>query len=164
MVQRYVVIRPVCHFADDCRHHSLVVFRMVVFRPFTSEVILAKVKSSDQESIRCQWPSFCIIPIDSHPDVVSLGFFDDIYIPAMYLPQPTALSASCPSPASVTYAHYTVTQQSARTSGSPTPNLRPHMNYSTPPLQNECTSTKTRSSACASKQTSSTTMNRGHGR
>lgn len=29
-----------------------VVFRMVVFRPFASEVIVAKVKSSDQESIR----------------------------------------------------------------------------------------------------------------
>ncbi|KAJ8094275.1 DNA-directed RNA polymerase III complex subunit Rpc25 [Marasmius tenuissimus] len=50
-----------------------VVFRMVVFRPFNSEVIVGKVKSSDQESIR-----------------VSLGFFDDIYIPAIYLPQPCA--------------------------------------------------------------------------
>ena len=30
----------------------LVVFRMVVFRPFTSEVIIAKVKSSDEDGIR----------------------------------------------------------------------------------------------------------------
>lgn len=30
-----------------------VVFRMVVFRPFASEVILAKVKSSDEDGIRC---------------------------------------------------------------------------------------------------------------
>ena len=30
----------------------LVVFRLVVFRPFPSEVILAKVKSSDEEGIR----------------------------------------------------------------------------------------------------------------
>lgn len=30
----------------------LVVFRMVVFRPFASEVILAKVKSSDEDGIR----------------------------------------------------------------------------------------------------------------
>ncbi len=30
-----------------------VVFREVVFRPFTSEVILAKVKSSDEDGIRC---------------------------------------------------------------------------------------------------------------
>ncbi|KJA22816.1 hypothetical protein HYPSUDRAFT_66786 [Hypholoma sublateritium FD-334 SS-4] len=50
-----------------------VVFRLVVFRPFTSEVILAKVKSSDEDSIR-----------------LTLGFFDDIYIPTAYLPQPTA--------------------------------------------------------------------------
>ncbi|EIN06234.1 hypothetical protein PUNSTDRAFT_106452 [Punctularia strigosozonata HHB-11173 SS5] len=50
-----------------------VVFRLVVFRPFASEVILAKVKSSDEDGIR-----------------VSVGFFDDIYIPVMYLPQPSA--------------------------------------------------------------------------
>jgi DNA-directed RNA polymerase subunit E'/Rpb7 len=31
----------------------VVVFRMVVFRPFASEVILAKVKSSDEDGIRC---------------------------------------------------------------------------------------------------------------
>ncbi|KAG6844155.1 hypothetical protein H0H87_009398 [Tephrocybe sp. NHM501043] len=50
-----------------------VVFRMVVFRPFTSEVIIAKVKSSDQDGVK-----------------LTVGFFDDIYIPASYLPQPTA--------------------------------------------------------------------------
>lgn len=31
-----------------------VTFRLVVFRPFTSEVILAKVKSSDEDGIRCE--------------------------------------------------------------------------------------------------------------
>ena len=30
----------------------LVVFRLVVFRPFTSEVIIAKVKSSDEDGVR----------------------------------------------------------------------------------------------------------------
>ena len=30
-----------------------VVLRLVVFRPFASEVILARVKSSDEEGIRC---------------------------------------------------------------------------------------------------------------
>ncbi|KIM90162.1 hypothetical protein PILCRDRAFT_811890 [Piloderma croceum F 1598] len=50
-----------------------VVFRMVVFRPFASEVILAKVKSSDEDGIR-----------------LSVGFFDDMYIPIPYLPQPSA--------------------------------------------------------------------------
>ncbi|KAG5650037.1 hypothetical protein H0H81_000987 [Sphagnurus paluster] len=47
---------------------------MVVFRPFTSEVVVAKVKSSDQDRIR-----------------LTVGFFDDIYIPVAYLPQPSAL-------------------------------------------------------------------------
>ncbi|KAF8194670.1 RNA polymerase III subunit Rpc25-domain-containing protein [Pholiota molesta] len=50
-----------------------VVFRLVVFRPFTSEVIVAKVKSSDEDGIR-----------------LTVGFFDDIYIPVAYLPQPSA--------------------------------------------------------------------------
>ncbi|KAF9554439.1 hypothetical protein CPC08DRAFT_174932 [Agrocybe pediades] len=50
-----------------------VVFRLVVFRPFTSEVIIAKVKSSDEEGIR-----------------LHTGFFDDIFIPVAYLPQPSA--------------------------------------------------------------------------
>ena len=31
------------------------VFRMVVFRPFTSEVVIAKVKSSDEDGIRCMF-------------------------------------------------------------------------------------------------------------
>ena len=30
----------------------VVVFRLVVFRPFTSEVVLGKVKSSDEDGIR----------------------------------------------------------------------------------------------------------------
>ncbi|KAK0192387.1 RNA polymerase Rpb7 [Armillaria mellea] len=51
-----------------------VVFRLVVFRPFTSQVLLAKVKSSDADSIR-----------------LTMGFFDDIYIPSIYLPQPLSV-------------------------------------------------------------------------
>ncbi|PPQ80713.1 hypothetical protein CVT25_001833 [Psilocybe cyanescens] len=54
-----------------------VVFRLVVFRPFTSEVVIGKVKSSDEEGIR-----------------VTLGFFDDMYIPVSYLPQPTAFDSN----------------------------------------------------------------------
>ncbi|KAF5340999.1 hypothetical protein D9611_006094 [Ephemerocybe angulata] len=50
-----------------------VTFRMVVFRPFESEVVVSKVKSSDEDGIR-----------------LTMGFFDDMYIPAMYLPQPSA--------------------------------------------------------------------------
>ncbi|KAJ7634181.1 RNA polymerase Rpb7 [Mycena polygramma] len=54
-----------------------VIFRMVIFRPFTSEILLAKVMSSDHNGIR-----------------LSLGFFDDIYVPVAYLPQPNALYVS----------------------------------------------------------------------
>jgi len=59
-------------YGDGCLWYK-VVFREVVFRPFTSEVILAKVKSSDEDGIR-----------------LTVGFFDDIYVPLMYLPTPSA--------------------------------------------------------------------------
>lgn len=32
---------------------STVIFRLTVFRPFPSEVILARVKSSDEDGIQC---------------------------------------------------------------------------------------------------------------
>ncbi|ETW78735.1 hypothetical protein HETIRDRAFT_324290 [Heterobasidion irregulare TC 32-1] len=50
-----------------------VIFRLTVFRPFPSEVILARVKSSDEDGIQ-----------------LSVGFFEDMWIPITYLPQPTA--------------------------------------------------------------------------
>ncbi|TFK48464.1 hypothetical protein OE88DRAFT_1684513 [Heliocybe sulcata] len=59
-------------YGDGCLWYK-VTFRMVVFRPFASEVILARVKSSDEEGIR-----------------LTLGFFDDVYVPLAYLPQPAA--------------------------------------------------------------------------
>ncbi|KIK04316.1 hypothetical protein K443DRAFT_51245, partial [Laccaria amethystina LaAM-08-1] len=59
-------------YGDGCLWYK-VVFRMVVFRPFTSEVVVAKVKSSDEDGIR-----------------LTIGFFDDMHIPAAYLPQPSA--------------------------------------------------------------------------
>jgi len=57
-----------------------VIFRMVIFRPFTSEVILAKVMSSDRYGIR-----------------LTLGFFDDIYVPIAYLPHPNAFDPNEPA-------------------------------------------------------------------
>ena len=40
--------------APSCTSNAAaVVFRLAVFRPFPSEVILAKVKSSDEEGVRC---------------------------------------------------------------------------------------------------------------
>lgn len=80
-----------------------VVFRMVVFRPFSSEVILAKVKSSDEDGIRrasslSQLISLTYFEINTLNVIistilptVSVGFFDDMYIPTTYLPQPSAL-------------------------------------------------------------------------
>ncbi|KAF7370944.1 hypothetical protein MSAN_00728400 [Mycena sanguinolenta] len=57
-----------------------VIFRMVIFRPFASEVILAKVMSSDRHGIR-----------------LTLGFFDDIYVPVAYLPEPNAFDPNEPA-------------------------------------------------------------------
>ncbi|KAA3481266.1 DNA-directed RNA polymerase III subunit RPC8 [Gossypium australe] len=46
-------------------------FRLIVFRPFIGEIIVAKLKESDANGLR-----------------LSLGFFDDIYIPVHLLPTP----------------------------------------------------------------------------
>ncbi|EPQ56176.1 hypothetical protein GLOTRDRAFT_59284 [Gloeophyllum trabeum ATCC 11539] len=59
-------------YGDGCLWYK-VTFRMVVFRPFAGEVLLARVKSSDEDGIR-----------------LTLGFFDDMYVPPAYLPQPSA--------------------------------------------------------------------------
>ncbi|CAE6521565.1 unnamed protein product [Rhizoctonia solani] len=59
-------------YGDGCYWYK-VTFRMVVFRPARSEVIVGKVKSSTEDGVR-----------------VTLGFFDDIYIPRDYLPVPSA--------------------------------------------------------------------------
>jgi len=64
---------------------------MVVFRPFISEVIVAKVKSSDEDGIRCSYMTIQGPTPFTYTLLVTMGFFDDIYIPAVYLPQPAAL-------------------------------------------------------------------------
>ncbi|KAH0916749.1 hypothetical protein HID58_031195 [Brassica napus] len=48
-----------------------VVFRIVVFRPFVGEVIAAKFKESDSNGLR-----------------LTLGFFEDVYVPAPLIPTP----------------------------------------------------------------------------
>ncbi|XP_024018822.1 DNA-directed RNA polymerase III subunit rpc8 isoform X3 [Morus notabilis] len=48
------------------------VFTMIMFRPFVGEIISAKVKESDANGLR-----------------LTLGFFEDIYIPANFLPDPS---------------------------------------------------------------------------
>lgn len=59
-------------WGDGCLYYT-VLFRLVVFRPFINEVLVGRITSSTNESIR-----------------VSMGFFDDIYIPPHLLPTPSA--------------------------------------------------------------------------
>ena len=71
-----------------------VIFRLVVFRPFASEVILAKVKSSDEDGVRRTSSHMLLAHSCYFYDLdcsVSVGFFDDIYVPLVYLPEPSAL-------------------------------------------------------------------------
>ncbi|KAF8329381.1 RNA polymerase III subunit Rpc25-domain-containing protein [Cantharellus anzutake] len=65
----------VVHYGDGCFWYK-VTFRLVVFRPFSGEILIAKVKSSSSEGIR-----------------LTLGFFDDMIIPPSYLPSPSAFDA-----------------------------------------------------------------------
>ncbi|KAG8898948.1 DNA-directed RNA polymerase III subunit rpc25 [Tulasnella sp. 403] len=59
-------------YGDGCFWYK-VVFRLVVFRPFVSEVIIATVMECTEDYIR-----------------VSTGFFDDIIVPESQLPYPHA--------------------------------------------------------------------------
>ena len=65
----------------------------MVFRPFAGEVILAKVKSSDEEGIRRKHSTYVAnAKVErAHRLIVSVGFFDDMHIPLNYLPTPSAL-------------------------------------------------------------------------
>jgi len=61
----------VCVAGDGGSHHECK-FRLVVFRPFVEEVCLGKIKKSSAEGVQ-----------------VSLGFFDDIFIPAYWMLRPS---------------------------------------------------------------------------
>lgn len=56
-------------------HHTAVEFRLVVFRPYLGEVMTGTVVSCDRSGVR-----------------VSLGFFDEIHVPARLLQQPSSWS------------------------------------------------------------------------
>ena len=58
-----IKVRSCLFHCDICANERIVVFRVVVFRPFTSEVVIAKVKSSDEDGIRRTSP-FLFLPID----------------------------------------------------------------------------------------------------
>ena len=98
-----------CVLFDICANDQVAVFRMVVFRLFTSEVVIAKVKSSDDNGIRCTSPSFLsnqLLATLSY--TVTIGFFNDMHIPAAYLPQPSTLYVVCPPPLSLPHTHPTL--------------------------------------------------------
>lgn len=59
-------------FPGDGASTYKVEFRMVVFRPFVGEIIVGKLKESNKDGLR-----------------LSLGFFDDIHIPAHRLQKPS---------------------------------------------------------------------------
>lgn len=61
----------VCVAGDGGSHHECV-FQLVVFRPFVEEVCVGKIEKSSKEGIQ-----------------VSLGFFDDIFIPAYWMLNPS---------------------------------------------------------------------------
>ncbi|BET03174.1 RNA polymerase III [Nesidiocoris tenuis] len=59
-------------FPGDGGAHTKVEFRFVVFRPFIEEIIVGKVKNCSKEGVHA-----------------TLGFFDDIFIPADSLQHPS---------------------------------------------------------------------------
>lgn len=61
----------VCVAGDGGAHHE-VVFQLVVFRPFVEEVCVGTIVESNEEGVR-----------------VSLGFFDDIFVPAYWMLRPS---------------------------------------------------------------------------
>jgi DNA-directed RNA polymerase III subunit RPC8 len=61
----------VCVAGDGGAHHECA-FRLILFRPFVEEVVLGTISKSTSEGIQ-----------------VSLGFFDDIYIPAYWMLNPS---------------------------------------------------------------------------
>ncbi|KAL8140100.1 hypothetical protein V2J09_006121 [Rumex salicifolius] len=63
-----------------------VIFRLIVFRPFVGEVISAKIKESTKDGLQ-----------------LTLGFFDDIYIPSSYLPDPSKCDADIDTVDGVTW-------------------------------------------------------------
>ncbi|XP_041364731.1 DNA-directed RNA polymerase III subunit RPC8-like [Gigantopelta aegis] len=59
-------------FPGDGASHTIVHFRYVVFRPFIDEILIGKIKGSSKEGV-----------------MVSIGFFDDILIPADSMQHPS---------------------------------------------------------------------------
>ena len=62
-------------YQGSAHQHALVEFRLVVFRPFVGEVLTGTVVRCDQQGVH-----------------MSLGFFDDVFIPNMHLQHPSTWS------------------------------------------------------------------------
>ncbi|KAL6054120.1 DNA-directed RNA polymerase III subunit RPC8 [Balamuthia mandrillaris] len=79
-------------YPGDGSAHTKVTFRMVVFRPFRGEVIVGKLRHSTPDGITGlfvlfffllqQSVYFCFL-------AVSLGFFEDVFIPKEELQEPS---------------------------------------------------------------------------
>uniref|UniRef100_A0A7S2DBW3 S1 motif domain-containing protein n=1 Tax=Octactis speculum TaxID=3111310 RepID=A0A7S2DBW3_9STRA len=61
--------------SDGAAYHR-VVFRMIVFRPFVGEILVGTIASSNEDGI-----------------MVSLGFFENVFIPSYNLPTPSEYDA-----------------------------------------------------------------------
>lgn len=59
-------------FPGDGAAHTKVQFRFVVFRPFMEEIIIGKIKNCNREGVH-----------------ITLGFFDDIFVPSANLQHPS---------------------------------------------------------------------------
>ena len=67
------ITEPIVHACQDGGYQSTIIFRLVVFRPQESQILLGKILECDQQKgVR-----------------VTLEFFDDIYIPSQYLMKDT---------------------------------------------------------------------------
>lgn len=59
-------------FPGDGAAHTKVEFRFVIFRPFMEEIIVGKIKNCSKEGVH-----------------ITLGFFDDIFVPSANLQHPS---------------------------------------------------------------------------
>eukprot|EP00308_Calcidiscus_leptoporus_P012969 CAMPEP_0119369794 /NCGR_PEP_ID=MMETSP1334-20130426/16265_1 /TAXON_ID=127549 /ORGANISM="Calcidiscus leptoporus, Strain RCC1130" /LENGTH=228 /DNA_ID=CAMNT_0007386709 /DNA_START=52 /DNA_END=738 /DNA_ORIENTATION=+ len=63
-------------FQGSAAQHLSVEFRVVVFRPFVGQVLTGKVASCDLQGVR-----------------ITMGFFDDIFVPTTHLQKPSRWSS-----------------------------------------------------------------------
>lgn len=72
-------------------------FRMVVFRPFKGEVIVARIADQSAEGINRQFfRSMLCLPYSKYLLAVATDFFDDIFVPWTELPEGSELYVSPP--------------------------------------------------------------------